>query len=118
MKWLADAGLAGAGGLLPYALLAVSLCLVVALYGRLKQELAVQTKRNRRMEAMLLRLRDTAARDKTPSGPAPPQESNPSLPEPARSGMNLTRRLQVLRLQSNGEAPERIAAALGVPRKE
>lgn len=39
-------------------------------------------------------------------------------PAPAISGLNLTRRTQALRMLSRGEQPDRIAAALHLPRAE
>jgi len=39
-------------------------------------------------------------------------------PTPARSGLNLNKRSQALRMSRIGEKPENIAAALGLPRKE
>jgi hypothetical protein len=39
-------------------------------------------------------------------------------PPPARSGMNLSKRTQVLRMFRHGEAPEKIAAALSLPQNE
>jgi DNA-binding NarL/FixJ family response regulator len=40
------------------------------------------------------------------------------LPGTPRPSMNVTRRSQALRLHRNGDSPERIAAALEVPRQE
>ena len=39
-------------------------------------------------------------------------------PSPPRSGLNLTKRSQALRMSRVGEKPEKIAAALSLPRKE
>jgi hypothetical protein len=39
-------------------------------------------------------------------------------PAPARSGLNLSKRSQALKMSRIGEKPENIAAALGLPRKE
>jgi hypothetical protein len=40
------------------------------------------------------------------------------VPAAPRAGMNLNKRSQVLRLHRQGEAPERIAATLDIPRQE
>ncbi len=39
-------------------------------------------------------------------------------PTPARSGLNLSSRSQILRLHRRGDSPEQIAAELGMPRNE
>ena len=39
-------------------------------------------------------------------------------PEPARSGLNLTKRSQVIRMSRRGERAENIAASLSLPRGE
>jgi hypothetical protein len=103
---------------LPYILLALGLCGVLAMYLALKRELAAQAKRNQRVEAMLLRLREAAAA-------LPPRVEEPAFsdlggfqPSSPRPGMNLSRRVQALRLLRRGEDLGHIAAALGVPRKE
>jgi hypothetical protein len=67
----------------------------------------------------------TAALQKTVEGQAAqledvrqqqsPPEAVPAVP---RAGLNLGKRSQVLRMHRNGDAPERIAAALDVPRQE
>ena len=41
-----------------------------------------------------------------------------STPAAPRSGLNLSKRSQVLRMHRNGEAPDRIAAALAIPQQE
>jgi hypothetical protein len=51
----------------------------------------------------------------TVAGPAP---DAPIPMVPARSGLNLSRRAQALRMHKRGESAEEIAHALGVPRQE
>jgi len=105
--------------LLPDLLVALGLCATLAMYLTLKRDLAVQSKRSQRMETMLLRLRDTTG--KHPAAPAvEPLVSETPLCMPAspRPGMNLSRRVQTLRLLRRGEDLGFIAAALGVPRRE
>ena len=41
-----------------------------------------------------------------------------SAPPPLRSGLNLSKRSQVMRMAKHGEKPHEIAAALSLPRKE
>jgi hypothetical protein len=105
--------------LLPYLLLALGLCGVLALHLNLKRDLAVQSKRSQRMETMLLRLRDTAGKHAV-APTVEPVVSEPPVCAPAspRPGMNLSRRVQTLRLLRRGEDLGYIAAALGVPRRE
>lgn len=66
----------------------------------------------------------TAALQNSLEGQAVQLEDLRQQPQPAavpavpRAGMNLGKRSQVLRMHRNGDAPERIAAALEVPRQE
>jgi hypothetical protein len=104
--------------LLPYILLALGLGGVLATYLALKREIAAQGKRNQRVEAMLLRLREaTAGNTPRVMEPAFSDLTGFQTPSP-RPGMNLSRRVQALRLLRRGEDLGHIAAALGVPRKE
>jgi hypothetical protein len=59
------------------------------------------------LEAMAMQLRDL--------------QQHPNVPAPAgipKAGFNLSKRSQALRLHRRGEAPEKIAAALDLPRQE
>lgn len=104
--------------LLPSILLALGLCGILAMYFSLKRQIAVQARRNQRAEALLQRLRE-AASSHTPQAVEPPLSEAPRLvATPPRSGMNLNRRFQVLRLLRRGEDLGHIAAALGVARTE
>ena len=60
-----------------------------------------------RLEAMTLRLRDSEERAGVLVAPEPP-----------RSGLNLTKRSQVIRMSRRGERAENIAASLSLPRGE
>ena len=60
-----------------------------------------------RLEAMTLRLRDSEDRAGVLVAPEPP-----------RSGLNLTKRSQVIRMSRRGERAENIAASLSLPRGE
>lgn len=123
--------------LAPYLLMTLALVGLLWAYFILKRELASLAKRNRRVEAMLLRLREgsaTFALGASAPGPAEPTRSPASDGSPARCvdeaqsamlspaaprpGMNLNRRVQALRLLRRGEDLGHIASALGVPRCE
>ena len=60
-----------------------------------------------RLEAITLRLRDSEDRAGVLVAPEPP-----------RSGLNLTKRSQVIRMSRRGERAENIAASLSLPRGE
>jgi hypothetical protein len=105
--------------LLPYLLLVLGLCGTLAMYLTLKRDLAVQSKRSQRMETMLLRLRDAAGKRAAAPAVEPAASETPAyVPVSPRPGMNLSRRVQTLRLLRRGEDLGYIAAALGVPRRE
>jgi hypothetical protein len=109
----------------PYLLMALALAGalagVLAMYFSLKREIAAYSKRNRRVEAMLLRLKDAGAAVATGTqrvGADTDAEAFVFAPAAPRSGMNLNRRVQALRLLRRGEDLGHIASALGVPRCE
>ena len=77
--------------LLPYGFLAVALIGVLALFLSLKRELRRVRQNEPRMEPTYAAL---------------------------RSGMNMERRTEVLRLHRHGERPGHIAETLGIPRGE
>lgn len=116
-------GAASLPALAPYLLLAFAAAGVLAMYVTLKREIHAQAKRNRRVEAMLLRLKEAAP--PRPNVPVTePEESSEEFDPPAaswttpRPGMNLNRRVQALRLFRRGEDLGHIASALGLPRCE
>ena len=120
----------GAGALsplAPYVFVALAIAGLLTMYLRLKGELRAQAKRNRRVEAMLMRLKEASAAGVAAAGAAGHASAegtaadSPPLawtPSPARPGMNLSRRVQALRLLRRGEDLGHIASALGVPRCE
>ncbi len=63
------------------------------------------------MQLQKVQLQNTQRAMADPPPPAAP-------PVALRSGMNLTKRTQVLRLLRRGEDISHVAAALGVPRRE
>jgi len=97
-----------------FGLLALGLAAALALFVSLKYEVRVQANIDRaRMDAILKRLQDAESRPSASSA-APP------APEPIllRSGMNLSKRVQAVRLLRRGEDVSHVAAALGVTRRE
>ncbi len=106
----------------PYALQAAGLIPCLLIFLSLKQEiqrLKLRLDRQQadeatsardlklRLEAMTLRLRDSEDRAGVLVAPEPP-----------RSGLNLTKRSQVIRMSRRGERAENIAASLSLPRGE
>jgi hypothetical protein len=106
----------------PYALQAAGLIACLLVFISLKQEIQRLKLRldrqqadeatsardlNVRLEAITLRLRDSEDRAGVLVAPEPP-----------RSGLNLTKRSQVIRMSRRGERAENIAASLSLPRGE
>src|SRR5258706_5256357 len=106
----------------PYAFQAAGLIAFLLIFLSLKQEIRrlklrldrqqadnATTARdlNVRLEAITLRLRDSEDRAGVLVAPEPP-----------RSGLNLTKRSQVIRMSRRGERAENIAASLSLPRGE
>ncbi len=97
-----------------FGLLALGLAAALALFLSLKYEVRMQANIDRaRMDAILERLREAESS-------APVASAVPPAPEPIllRSGMNLSKRVQALRLLRRGEDVSHVAAALGVSRRE
>ena len=99
-------------------MMALGLVACLGLYFSLKSDLSVRAQHaEQRIAAMLERLDQAASQAASPDpqwdaeGPAPPYIS-------LRSGMNLSRRTQALRLLRQGEDVSHVAAALAVPRGE
>jgi leucyl aminopeptidase (aminopeptidase T) len=106
----------------PYVLLAVGLAASLYLFLSLKKDLrslrralaaqgaqagASQTQTRLSVDDLALRLADAEQRAGVLVPPAAP-----------KSGLNLNKRAQAIRMSRRGEAPERIAAVLTLPRKE
>ena len=106
----------------PYALVAAGSIACLFVFLTLKQEIrSLKSRLDRqqagevaaawnlkvRFEEITLRLRDSEER----AGVL-------VAPEPARSGLNLTKRSQVIRMSRRGERAENIAASLSLPRGE
>jgi len=90
-------------------LLALAMITSLVLFVTLKQEIRAQARKNRqRMEEMSARLSE-----------APGQRpSEAVVTPPPRSGFNLNRRTQAIRLLRRGETVSHVSAVLGVPQRE
>ena len=109
--------------LIPDVFLLLISSVVLVMYITLKREITTQAKRNRRVEAMLMRLQEasTAPAAAQRAGHLPPEERQEfpaPVPVSLRPAMNVSRRVQALRLMRRGEDTGNIASALGVPRCE
>ena len=93
---------------LPYILLVAGLFASMALFLSIKGEMRKSAVRSRnRLEEIVQRLEETSARE-----PAPV-----FMPAP-RSGFNISKRVQAMRMVRRREDISHISAALGVPLKE
>jgi hypothetical protein len=93
---------------LPYILLVAGLFASMALFLSVKREMRISTIRSRkRLEELAQRLEETSARE-----PAPVFMQAP------RSGFNISKRVQAMRMVRRREDMSHISAALGVPLKE
>jgi hypothetical protein len=96
--------------LILYILLAAGLAGALALFVSVKREFQLAAAKNRkRMEEMDARVSEVHARE--------PEPVYVPLPAP-RSGLNLNKRVQAMRMVRRKEDISTIAAALGVTRKE
>jgi hypothetical protein len=96
----------------PYVFVALGLIATLLLFWSVKRDMQYQTWKQRRMlERITARLEEAAAHPET--------GSQPLVIMPAvRSGFNINRRVQAMRLLRWGEDISHIAAALNVPRRE
>ena len=95
-------------------LVALGMIAALALFLSLKSEFRSQTKKNRaRMDELQQRVQ-TATSQRIAPEPESPAPQSIQL----RSGMNMSKRVQALRLLRRGEDISHVAAALGVPRRE
>lgn len=100
--------------LLPYAAIALSLLVTLALFLSMKAEAQRTARRERkRVDDMLARLEQAAA---PPSAPAAPEPV--FVPVSVPPGFNLNRRVHVSRLLRKGDDPAHVAAVLNVPKAE
>jgi len=93
--------------LILYSLLASGLVASLFLFWSIKQEIQAQASKNRRRLDQLSRTLESSA----PSEPV-------YVAAPPRSGLNISKRVQALRMMRRKEDVSHIAAALGVTRRE
>jgi hypothetical protein len=99
--------------LIPYILLGLSL--IANLVGFLVLVHETQTKEVRNRKNLDERL---AELERKLTAVRAPQPEAAFVPEPARSGLNISKRLQAMRMFRRNEDVSHIAAALGVARRE
>ena len=108
--------------LAPFALLAGGTSICVAIFIALKKELHGLTRRVKEQQREIdnLEQRLTAQVNEMRASLRDIEENSGVLvpPTPPRSGFNLSKRSQAMRMSRRGEDPINIAAALSVPRKE
>ena len=108
--------------LAPFVLLAGGIAICVSLFISLKKELHALTRdvEEQRREIADLEQRLSAHVKETQAALRGVGESVGVLvpPTPPRSGFNLSKRSQAMRMSRHGETPINIAAALSVPLKE
>lgn len=108
--------------LAPFALLAGGTSICVAIFISLKKELHGLTHRVKEQQREIdnLEQRLTAQVNEMRASLHDIEENSGVLvpPTPPRSGFNLSKRSQAMRMSRRGEDPINIAAALSVPRKE
>ncbi len=97
--------------LLPCVLIALGLMASLFLFLALKRELRRSVNRSaRKLEEIATRLNEAQSEL--------PEAAVAVLPAPVRSGFNVNRRVQAMRMLRRGEDVAHVAAALGVPRRE
>jgi hypothetical protein len=94
--------------LILYSLLAAGLITSLGLFWSVKRDIQTQAARNRRRLDELSR---------TIATPAPAPEPV-YLPPPPRSGLNISKRVQAMRMVRHNQDVSHIAAALGITRRE
>lgn len=108
--------------LAPFVLIAAGLVLCVYVFLTLKKETYAlkgrQDNHEIKVEAALQGVR--AELDQLRQSLREMEETTGMMvaPEPPRSGLNLNKRSQALRMYRRGEVSEQIATALGLPRRE
>jgi type II secretory pathway component PulM len=105
-----------------YALMGAGLCLCLYLFFTLKMEISALEQRGKARETALAESVSAirASLDGVREGIREVQEQTGMLvqPAPTRSGLNLSKRGQVLQLHRRGQSPEQISASLGLPLTE
>ena len=105
-----------------YALLGAGLGLCLYLFSSLKGELRAQDKRRQEGQAAVTEavaaIRSALEEVRTEVREMQEQTGMLVAPAPTKSGLNLTKRGQVLQMYRRGQAPEQIASSLGLPISE
>jgi hypothetical protein len=105
-----------------YLLLAIGLGLCLYLFVTLKHEIwRLENQYKKRLQALEGALRQMRAEAEDLTVRLQEAEEREELlvpPTPPRSGLNLSKRTQALRMFLRGESPEQIAAALSIPEGE
>ncbi len=97
--------------LIQYVLLVMGLGATLSLFFSVKREIQANASKNRRrMEEISARLNDAYTRE--------PEMVYVPAPAAARSGLNLSKRVQAMRMLRRNEDISHVAAALSVTRKE
>ncbi len=108
--------------LAPFVLLTAGIAACGCVFVSLKQEIQQMAKRIKLQQEQFEEWKAglTMALEKTQIRLREAEERTGVLvaPEPPKSGLNLSKRSQALRMYRIGEKPENIAAALSLPRKE
>jgi len=95
--------------LIPYSLLALGLIATLILFLSVKREIhSTSAQHRRRMEDLSRKLSEVPAIQPEPA----------FIPTAARSGLNISKRVQAMRMLRRNENISHIAAALGVTRRE
>lgn len=102
--------------LLQFAIVALGSVAALALFVSLKREVRAQARKN---NAQLDRMREEIERQAQAAAQRPEPEDSPgAAPVALRSGMNMSKRTQALRLLRRGEDVSHVCAALGASRRE
>ena len=95
--------------LIPYILLGCGLIASLALFVTIKREMRMSAARSRqRMDEIARRLEETNRREPEPV----------FIGAPPRSGLNISKRVQAMRMLRRNEDISHVSAALGVTRNE
>ncbi|HEV2202045.1 MAG TPA: hypothetical protein VGR73_19670 [Bryobacteraceae bacterium] len=108
------------GSLIQDGMLALGLIASLSLFLALKWELQIEARKHQRaLEEFAAKLRAATSAPPPALPPvSPPPAETSLLPPPPRSGLNLNRRVQAVRLLRRGGDIGHVCAVLDVPRRE
>lgn len=108
--------------LAPFVLLTAGIAACASMFVSLRREIERLSRRVKRQQEQFAALQTQLAAElegaKVRLQEAEERAGVMVAPTPARSGLNLNKRSQALRMSRIGEKAENIAVALGLPRKE